>query len=140
PNPAKDKPITVMTRNIYLGGDIFRPLKAAQDAQAAGKPLGEVLDAVANANDETRKIVDQTNFPVRAKLLAKEIKRTKPDLVGLQEVATWRTGPFELNALGVPNATEVGYDFLAILRQELKNRGAKYKVAVVGTRADVEAP
>lgn len=137
---GRAKPLTVMTRNVYLGADIFRPLKAAETAVAAGKPLLEVLDAVAVANHDTKEIVRRTNFEVRARLLAKEIKQTKPDLVGLQEVALWRTGPFEAASLGVPNATTVDQDFLAILRSELRKRGLRYKVAVAGVRADVEAP
>lgn len=132
------KPVTVMTRNIYLGADIFRPLRAAE--QATGQPLDQVLHAVAVANHETKEMVHRTNFHVRARLLAKEIKRTKPDLIGLQEVALWRTGPFELDKLGVPNATEVDQDFLKILLAELRKRGLKYKAEVVGVRADVEAP
>ncbi|WP_101525699.1 hypothetical protein [Nocardioides houyundeii] len=144
--PAKakgDKPVTVMTRNIYLGGDIFRPVQAANEALAAGKDLPGVLNAVAVSADSTWATVEATNFPLRAKLLAKEIKRAKPDLVGLQEVALWRTGPVETGfgtTLAVPNSTTVSYDFLALLKAELKASGAKYRVAVVGERADVEAP
>ena len=37
--------------------------------------------------------VQSTDFPVRSKLLAREIKQTKPDLIGMQEVAIWRRGP-----------------------------------------------
>lgn len=137
---GRAKPVTVMTRNIYLGADIFRPLKAAQEAMAAGKPADQVLHAVAVANDETKRIVGLTDFHVRARLLAREIKKAKPALVGLQEVALWRSGPIEMDKIGVPNATTVDYDFLAILKEELARTGAKYSAVVVGTRADVEAP
>lgn len=142
-NAGKGKPITVMSRNIYLGGDIFRPVQAANEALAAGKPFPEVLNAVATAADSTWANVVATNFPLRAKLLAKEIKRSKADLVGLQEVALWRTGPVETTfgaGLATPNSETVAYDFLDLLTDELKAIGSKYKVAVVGQRADVEAP
>ncbi|MGN0064825.1 MAG: endonuclease/exonuclease/phosphatase family protein [Nocardioides sp.] len=139
--PTRSKaPIRVMTRNIYLGVDIFRPLRAAQEAIDAGKTLPEILDAVANENDVARGIVDETDFHTRAQLLADEIARRKPDLVGLQEVALWRSGPMEIGRLGVPNATTVDYDFLAILLKALRERGVEYRKVVVGVRADVEAP
>lgn len=139
PRRAK-APVRVMTRNVYLGVDIFRPLRAASEAMAAGKTLPEVLDAVAHENDVARGIVDQTDFHTRARLLAAEIARTRPDLVGLQEVALWRSGPMELGKLGVPNATTVDQDFLQMLMAELRARGMQYRTVVVGTRADVEAP
>ena len=34
-----------------------------------------------------------TNFPARARGVAREIAKTKPDVVGFQELTTWRTGP-----------------------------------------------
>jgi hypothetical protein len=135
-----DKPITAMTRNVYLGADINRPINAALEAQAEGKPPQEVLVALGNATHVTRDIVDQTNFPVRARLLAGEIARTEPDLVGLQEVALWRSGPLQLDQVGVPNATTVDYDYLQILLDALADRGADYTAVSVGDRADVEAP
>lgn len=137
---STSRPLKVMTRNLYLGTDIFRPLAAAQAAIEAGKSLNEILDAVANENHVARGIVDATNFPVRAKLLAGEVKKTKPDVIGLQEVALWRSGPLELDKLGVPNAETVDYDYLSILLDALKARNMKYKAVVVGQRADVEAP
>ncbi len=139
--PARAKaPVRVMSRNIYLGVDIFRPLRAAQEAIDAGKPLLEILDAVAHENDVARAIVDETDFHTRAQLLADEIAQRRPDLVGLQEVALWRSGPMEVALLGKPNATHVDYDFLAILMRALRQRGLDYRKVVVGTRADVEAP
>jgi hypothetical protein len=137
---GRGKPVTVMSRNIYLGADIQRPVLAALGAQAAGGTEQEVVVALANATHVTREIVDQTNFPLRARLLAKEITRTRPALVGLQEVALWRSGPLELTNVGVPNAETVDYDYLAILLDALRARGAHYVAANVGWRADVEAP
>jgi len=134
------KPVTVMTRNLYLGADINRPVNAALTAQAEGKTGPEILVALANATHVTRAIVDQTNFPVRAGLLAGEIARTQPDLIGLQEVALWRSGPLQLGQVGVPNATTVDYDFLQILLDALAARGQEYVAVSVGNRADVEAP
>jgi hypothetical protein len=134
------KPITAMTRNLYLGADINRPINAALEAQSEGKPPQEVLVALGNATHEAREIVDRTIFPVRARLLAGEIARTEPDLIGLQEVALWRSGPLQLDTVGVPNATTVDYDFLQILLDALADRGAHYTAVSIGNRADVEAP
>jgi endonuclease/exonuclease/phosphatase family metal-dependent hydrolase len=134
------KPLTVMTRNIYLGGDIFRPLRAAQQVIDAGGTQAQVVGALAVASDATRRVVDLTDFRVRSRLLAQEIAETQPDLIGLQEVALWRSGPMELGKLGVTNATTVDYDFLEILRADIAALGLEYDVAVEGERADVEVP
>jgi len=133
-----DKPVTVMTRNIYLGADIQRPIRAT-----AGLTGAAAFVALGNANAVTRAIVDQTNFPRRSQLLAREIAGAKPDLIGVQEVALWRHGPLELPGSGTPgalNATTVDYDFLAILLQDLHQEGVPYKAVVVQQESDVEAP
>jgi endonuclease/exonuclease/phosphatase family metal-dependent hydrolase len=140
PKSHHGDPITAMSRNIYLGADINRPINAALQAQAEGKPPEEVLVALGNATHVTRAIVDQTNFRVRARLLAREIHRTEPDLIGLQEVALWRSGPLQLDQVAVPNATNVDYDFLKILLRALDRRGEDYKAVSIGNRADVESP
>jgi endonuclease/exonuclease/phosphatase family metal-dependent hydrolase len=132
---AAAKSVTVMTRNLYLGGDITRPIAAV-----AGKQGAEALVAFANANAATRAIVDQTNFPARAKLLAAEIATAKPDLVGLQEVTTWRSGEVELTNVGVANAKHVDYDFLKLLQSALRARGARYEVVRAQQESDVEGP
>jgi endonuclease/exonuclease/phosphatase family metal-dependent hydrolase len=134
------KPVTVMTRNLYLGADIQRPVNAAVAAQMAGGSAQDVVVALANATHVSRAIVDRTNFPVRSNLLAAEIAETAPDLVGLQEVALWRSGPLQLNQVAVPNATTVDYDFLEILLDDLAELGAEYEAVKIGNRADVEAP
>jgi endonuclease/exonuclease/phosphatase family metal-dependent hydrolase len=135
------KPITVMTRNIYLGADINRPVDAA--LRAAARPGANqltIVTALANATHVTRAIVDRTDFGVRARLLADEIADARPDLIGLQEVALWRHGPLQLNQVGVPNAGTVDYDFLRLLLDDLAERGAQYAAVSVANRADVESP
>jgi endonuclease/exonuclease/phosphatase family metal-dependent hydrolase len=127
--------LTVMTRNLYIGADITRPLRAAE-----GRNGQEAILALGHANHELRKIVERTNFGVRSKLLAEEIAAAQPDLVGLQELALWRHGEMQLDQLGKPNATEVDYDFLATLLADLSQRGAGYEVLKIQEESDVEAP
>jgi endonuclease/exonuclease/phosphatase family metal-dependent hydrolase len=127
--------LTVMTRNIYLGGDINRPIRAALERTGQ-----EGVLALGHANHELRKVVTRTDFTTRSKLLADEIAATRPDLIGLQEVALWRHGPMELDQVGRPNAAQVDYDFLAILLADLANRKVPYEIVHVQQESDVEAP
>ncbi|MDQ1625629.1 MAG: hypothetical protein QOJ49_1127 [Actinomycetota bacterium] len=135
PAPGTGTPLTVMTRNLYLGGDITRPLAAT-----AGKTGLAALVAFGLANHELRAIVDQTDFPARSKLLAREIAANEPDLVGLQEVAMWRHGPLELGQVGVANAETVDYDFLQTLLGDLAALGEPYVAVNVQQESDVEGP
>jgi endonuclease/exonuclease/phosphatase family metal-dependent hydrolase len=129
PGHDRDQALTVMTRNLYLGGDITRPLAAlAAPPEEQGRVFVE-------ANSTLRAIVDQTNFPLRSKQLAREIDRRDPDLIGLQEVALWRHGPLD----GSPAET-VDYDFLQTLLDDLAARGEHYHVAQVQPESDVAGP
>ena len=123
---AKPGPkLTVMTRNIFLGGNIALPISASspEDFEQKTTQLWQQVQA--------------TDFPARAKLLAREIRRTQPDHVGLQEVALWRRGPDGVkDGAATPATTEV-YDFLATLRGEL---GSRYRLGNVQNEADIEAP
>jgi endonuclease/exonuclease/phosphatase family metal-dependent hydrolase len=124
---ASDRDVTVMSRNLYLGADIIT-------AATATSLDDEKLRATA-----LFQTVQQTNFPVRAKAIAREIDATDPDLVGLQEVALFRRTPD-----GVTNTAKdaniVVYDFLALLQKEIKARGLHYRAAVTQQEADFEVP
>jgi hypothetical protein len=139
PKPGTGTPITVMTRNVYLGGDITRPLRTPLPGLTADLSLLQ-------QNFELRRIVDRTDFPARATLIANEVKATKPDMIGLQEVATWRSGAFNSNPpvdaqnRVVPTATTVDYDFLAILLAALRRAGEHYEVVNAQAMSDVEGP
>jgi endonuclease/exonuclease/phosphatase family metal-dependent hydrolase len=135
-SPGRGKTVGVMTRNLYLGANLL-PAIAAPNLEAFVAANGQILREV-TAND----------FPTRAEGLADEILETDPDLVGLQEVALWRTAPPSLAPLSTgPSATTVRYDFLRELLDELnagKGKGGKgkpqYRVVVVQNEFDLEAP
>jgi endonuclease/exonuclease/phosphatase family metal-dependent hydrolase len=123
--------VNVMTRNLYLGADLT-PAIAAKNTNEFVQANGQILREV-TAN----------NFPVRAKGLSQEILKKKPDLVGLQEVAMWRTGPPSLEPLlgtAGPTAGTVRYDYLAELLDRLNKGKKRYRVAVVQQEFDFEAP
>jgi endonuclease/exonuclease/phosphatase family metal-dependent hydrolase len=126
---ARDRTPEVMTRNLYLGADLTPALTAASPlefAVAATAIWGKVV-----AND----------FHARAELLADEIARSRPELVGLQEAFLWRTQePGDAAAGGTTPATTVAYDYLADLLAALEARGLEYQVAKEIELVDVEAP
>lgn len=132
----KTVPVTVMTRNIFLGADLGPALAATSFQQFTA------------ANGAILREVDATNFPVRAKGLAQEIKKAKPDLVGIQEGAWWRTNPTPGGPVqgDSPDYTALTtrYDFLQLLLDELNSKKTKkykgYKIAVVANEFDFEAP
>jgi endonuclease/exonuclease/phosphatase family metal-dependent hydrolase len=137
---SKGTKLTVMTRNLYVGADVTPALQANN------------VDELVNTAGEIVKQVHATKFPsVRAASIAAEIKKRKPDLVGLQELAWWRTAQVDLNAaLGTPSAAQtdpLGGDFLADLLKAVNSAGKRKKavryravVANVSTGIDVELP
>jgi endonuclease/exonuclease/phosphatase family metal-dependent hydrolase len=136
---AKGTKLTVMSRNLYLGADL-RPLISTTSVNQAVDLAGQAVNQA-----------HATRFPsVRAALLANEIRKKAPDVVGLQEVSLYRTGPVNLGAVFPvfnPSATQLdplGGDFLTELLKRL-NKGKKkgsvrYKVAVVEPSLDAELP
>jgi hypothetical protein len=129
----KTEDVGVMTRNIYLGADLTPAIRA------------QTFEELTDANAEILAEVMRTDFPSRARLLAREIDRAKPDLIGLQEVAHWRLDMTEPDGDAGPEfggtpAEENFQDFLALLRPELREVGANYRVVHVQEEFDVELP
>ncbi|MBJ7354096.1 MAG: endonuclease/exonuclease/phosphatase family protein [Thermoleophilaceae bacterium] len=123
--PATHKSgVTVMTRNMYFGADLTRSIAATT-----------IPDLLA-ANAQIYTNVIHSDIPARARLIAREIARTRPDLVGLQEVSQWLSGP-----LGDPaDATTLEYDQLASLQYWLAAYGAPYKVVKSQQQISIESP
>jgi hypothetical protein len=134
--------VKVMTRNLYLGSDLTPALNASS--------TNDFVDA----NGQIVRNVDTNNFPTRAKGLASEILKKKPDLVGMQEVSLWRKGPLNDAAPFTCTGTEsdnppfgcaftastVRYDYLKLLLSQLNKGQKRYKVVKSEQEFDFEAP
>jgi hypothetical protein len=103
---AGDRELTVMTRNLSFGTDLAPIVNATTEF--------EFVTAVAAAFNQAQ----STDFPGGAKAWANEIERAKPDLVGIQEAALWRTQA-PANFSPTPNATTVRAELVEQLLTEL---------------------
>lgn len=123
---ATAKPdVTVMSRNLYLGADIIKLVSAP------------TLEAEKQQVQVLHETVDKTNFPLRAKAIAAEIAKTKPDLIAVQEVARYYRSA---DATPGQKATKPLYDFMALLQKQLKAKKQSYKVAAEQTEMDITVP
>ena len=108
--------LTVMTQNMYLGSSLNPALEATTP------------EAFVEAVARIYATVQYTNFPQRAEAIADEVEENEPDLIGLQEVSKWTTGGVNPPA---------GYDFLAILENDLQARGLHYTAASIAHNAKI---
>lgn len=110
PEPVGDeRPVTVMTRNLYLGADLAPIFQAIAEAIVTNNP-----EPIGQATFQVYQNALNSNIPGRASVIAHEIASNQPELVGLQEVVAW-SGP-----LG-------SADFLPLLLDALKAEGASYE-------------
>jgi len=117
--------LTVMTYNIYQGTELQNSLAATTAQEFV---IGAAQDFA---------MMQQTNFRERARAIAAEIQAADPDLVGMQEVALWRTGVTQFPS--VPALT-VEQDFLQILLDALAASGDPYTVVSSVQNLDVGGP
>jgi len=117
--------VSVMSRNLYLGADLTAGVQAG-DLQGLVNAAGVILNQV-----------DQNDFRIRAKGLAAEILKKKPDLVGLQEAAQWRTEPCDQNPIP-PKAITNRYDYLKLLLARLNTGTKRYRVVISQPEFDFE--
>jgi len=121
--------VTVITRNLYFGASLDGVI-------TAGSPYELLLEVEA-----VWQAVQATDFYERSEVLADEIASAGADLVGLQEAVLWRIQPEgDLLVGGTTPATEVAYDFVQILLDDLAERGAYYEVVVSLDELDAELP
>lgn len=113
--------LRVMTQNLYVG-TMFQDLLAA-------KTPSELISAATL----TYQNILATKPTERMAVIADEIVRLRPDLVGLEHAAILRTGL-------TPPATTVTFDLLQTLLRELAARGQRYETVAVGPGLDAEAP
>ncbi len=106
----------VATYNLYLGADLSLVF-AAQDAAEAHQAVAEVV-----------RQLEVTDFPSRARAIARLLVREQVDLVGLQEVSTWMRGD------------AVVCDFQLELLDALVEQGAAYDVLASGANFSGSGP
>jgi endonuclease/exonuclease/phosphatase family metal-dependent hydrolase len=119
---ARGPQITLMSRNLFIGGD-YTAVGVAPPSTfpaEAGKLWRHVI-----ASDP----------PARLKLVAAEVARANPDVLAVQEAALWRTGPVDGYH---PDATHVVYDFVAMLQRDLAARHLHYRLVARQSDVDVE--
>ena len=118
--------VTVMTQNLYFGADLG-PVLGAPDFPALVAAVGATFAAA-----------QATNIPARLEAVADEIVKVRPDVIGLQEAALWRTGPFTPPLR--TEATTVAFDFIDLLLSALAARGLDYDVIAVTSNLDAQVP
>jgi endonuclease/exonuclease/phosphatase family metal-dependent hydrolase len=124
-NLEQDQKLTVMTYNIYQGSELQDVLKSTTTSQLLSAVATDFGHVIAN------------NFPERALAIASEVAATNPDLIGLQEVALWRTTPISSTC---PASSAITLDYLHILLSALSSKGLSYTVVVPRNNFDVHSP
>ena len=122
---TKSGDVTVMSYNLYQGTELPHILQPASSSSAAG----------AGIDYET---MHRTNWPERAQAVARALGQAGADLVGLSEVALWRTGPHNASGPQAP-ATAVDEDFVQILIEALAANHLPYAVVSSVNNFDVQA-
>jgi endonuclease/exonuclease/phosphatase family metal-dependent hydrolase len=118
--------VTVMTRNLYLGANL--------DPIVQAKTAPEAFAAVEKGWQQ----VQANDFPTRARAIAREISKVKPDFVGFQELTLYRTQtPADFT---VTPATHVVLDYARELRRALAARKLKYRFVAIAPWTDAELP
>ena len=112
PANAQGDTVNVMIRNIYLGADVSVALDLIPDLPAAAQFM---WDQVAT-----------TNFTQRAPVLANELAREQPAVVGIQEATIWECKP------GLFSESTVIFNFLDQLLEATKATGVEYVIAAQG--------
>ncbi|MGD9678826.1 MAG: endonuclease/exonuclease/phosphatase family protein [Vulcanibacillus sp.] len=120
----RNVPLSIMTWNIYQGAD-FAPIFTATKPEQIPVRVTEVF----------RQFL-ATNFPNRARAIARQIILQEPDIIGLQESVLIKLIPPK----NIPCSHEVVYDFLDILLNVLANKGLHYRIAVVHEGNTTELP
>ena len=114
-NAGGNKFLTVMTRNLYVGGDLFLPFVAADPLLAASTVWGDIL-----ASDPA----------ARMAAIADEIRAARPDVVALEEAYH-----FVVTPLGASSPVLLELDYLTFLEDALARCGGP-TVAACRERCD----
>jgi hypothetical protein len=96
------KPLAVMTRNLYVGGDLMLPFASQDPIGAASTVWADIL---------------ASDVPGRMRAIALEVSAARPDLLGVQEAFR-----FVVTQLGTGTVL-MDIDFLELLQGALESPG-----------------
>ena len=116
PAQATEKPLTVMSRNLYLGADVGVAMELIPNFSAAAQFMWDQVSA--------------TDFTKRAPVLAREVIDQNADVIGLQEATHWYCKK------NFWSKKVVVYDFTKEFLAETKNLGHEY---VLASKSGVDA-
>lgn len=123
------QPLTVMTYNVYVGSSA-EPLLSVENVLQAPAEVAKMYNNVM-----------ASDFPGRAKAIAKIIKTHQPHVIGLQEISLIRRqSPGDFIPDNPTLAEEVVFDYLHILMSALQAEGLNYQIAAQVENIDVEMP
>ena len=126
--------VDVMQVNLYIGGDATRILAVNPSDTNF---VEELVAAVTGVYYE----IVASEPEVRIAGVADAIAARMPDIVSIEEGTLLRNqSPGDLIIGGTSPATNVVFDYVQILANELKARGAHYVVASTSDEWDIELP
>lgn len=126
--------VDVMQVNLYVGADLA-PVAALDPTDT--NYLNNLIFTVTDTYNE----IVNSDSETRLRGTARQISKDKPDLVSLQEVSLIQIqSPGDLLFGGDTSATNVVYDYLQILMDQLKKQGVTYTVVSVQNGMDIELP
>lgn len=122
--------LEVMTYNMYAG------------TEYTGMNTASTLDGLYLATTNAINDVRAGNPPARAQEIARQIAAAKPDLVSLQEVATWSTGTYtgEWTGTSTCQSLTTEYDYRQLLLNALTAQGVHYTPVATNTHFTMDAP
>ena len=122
PSTPSSVVVEVQTYNMYFGANLTPLFAPDVDVVVAATAIWNEMQA--------------SNIPERARAVAELIADDAPDLVGLQEVSTWRSAPA---AVGGPagfyptGPFVTDYEVLDLLLEDLAELGTPYEVVEANT-------
>jgi hypothetical protein len=119
-------PVTVMTRNLYIGADV----DAAMAALANADPNDDVPALYA-----ALATLQATDLAARLRAVAGEVAEHRPQVLAVQEAYELYVDGSLLGMLGLPGGT-IQVDYLQALQAALDARGLHYVVAGRNTTTD----
>jgi hypothetical protein len=123
------QPLVVASRNLYLGGDIDRVLGAPSPSEIPLRTLQTWME------------IGSSDFPARARAMAREFAEDPPHVIGLQEAPLFRIqSPGDAVVGGSTPAETVVIDYLDVILWALQEEGLTYRVAYMVENVDVELP